>query len=124
MNKFFLRNTFFKSFFNWYQKTLRHPKHRWWLIAGTLLYILSPINLISDSIPILGWIDDGAILSLFVAEIAQLLLSRTQTNQQTVAQAASQTVYQTVSQTASQPFSQAFSDASTAVIDVKAVAVN
>jgi uncharacterized membrane protein YkvA (DUF1232 family) len=120
MNKFFLRHTFFKSFFNWYQNTLRHPKHRWWLIAGTLLYILSPINLISDSIPILGWIDDGAILSLFIAEMAQLLMSQAQANQQNVSQATSQAGYQKVSQTASQPFS----DASTAVIDVKAVPVS
>jgi uncharacterized membrane protein YkvA (DUF1232 family) len=31
------------------------------LIAG-LLYILSPIDLIPDFIPVVGWLDDGAVM--------------------------------------------------------------
>jgi len=28
-----------------------------------LLYIISPVDLVSDAIPVLGWIDDGLVLT-------------------------------------------------------------
>ncbi|NJP11877.1 MAG: DUF1232 domain-containing protein [Leptolyngbyaceae cyanobacterium RU_5_1] len=40
--------------YNWYRNTLRHPKYRWWIILGTLLYLLSPVDISPDMFPILG----------------------------------------------------------------------
>jgi uncharacterized membrane protein YkvA (DUF1232 family) len=64
-----------QSFYNWYQKTLEHPQYRWVLVGATLLYLLSPIDLSPDVIPILGWIDDGIVASLLVASLSQMLLA-------------------------------------------------
>lgn len=64
-----------QSFYHWYQTTIRHPKYRWLIIGGSLLYLLSPLDISPDFIPIVGWIDDGVIATLLVAEVGQLLLS-------------------------------------------------
>jgi uncharacterized membrane protein YkvA (DUF1232 family) len=60
----------------WYRETIRNPKYRWWIIGGSLLYLVSPINIATDMFPIVGWIDDGVIATLLVAELSQLLLAR------------------------------------------------
>jgi uncharacterized membrane protein YkvA (DUF1232 family) len=44
---------------------LRHPDAPAWLKLGTaliVLYVLSPIDLIPDAIPVLGWVDDLVIV--------------------------------------------------------------
>ena len=44
---------------------LRHPGAPAWLKVGTaliVLYVLSPIDLIPDAIPVLGWVDDLVIV--------------------------------------------------------------
>lgn len=64
-----------QSFYTWYKNTLNHPKYRWILVAGTLLYLLSPIDISPDFIPIIGWIDDGIVASIFVASLSQIVLS-------------------------------------------------
>ena len=64
-----------QGFYNWYKNTLNHPKYRWILVAGTLLYLLSPIDIAPDFIPIIGWIDDGIVASIFVASLSQIMLS-------------------------------------------------
>lgn len=67
-------NNFPQSIYNWYRNTLRNPKYRWWVILGSLLYILSPIDISPDFIPIIGQIDDVVILTLLVSEVSQLLI--------------------------------------------------
>ncbi len=67
---------FVESIYNWYRSVIRNPKYRWWIIAGTLVYLLSPIDIAPDFLPIIGWIDDGIIASLLVAELSQFLLER------------------------------------------------
>jgi uncharacterized membrane protein YkvA (DUF1232 family) len=62
--------------YNWYRSTLRNPKYRWWLIIGSLVYLFSPLDISPDFLPIIGWIDDGAVLTLLIAEISQLLGER------------------------------------------------
>ena len=67
-------DNFVQSFYAWYKQTMRHPKYRWLLIGGTLLYLISPIDIAPDFIPIIGWIDDAAIATLLAAEVSQVFL--------------------------------------------------
>ena len=58
---------------NWYRKALKHTKYRWLVILGTLLYLVSPLDISPDAFPIIGWIDDGIIVSLLISEVSQLV---------------------------------------------------
>lgn len=64
------------SFTEWYRKTIRDSKYRWLIILGTLAYLLSPIDLLPDMIPIIGQIDDVLILTVLVSEVSQILIER------------------------------------------------
>jgi uncharacterized membrane protein YkvA (DUF1232 family) len=61
--------------YKWYRNILRHPKYRWFVVLGTLLYILNPADFSPDFLPVLGWVDDGMIATLFVTEMSQVLLT-------------------------------------------------
>ncbi len=63
-----------QAFYSWYRATLRNPKYRWLLIGASLLYLVSPIDIAPDIIPIVGWIDDGIVATLLVSEVSQLLM--------------------------------------------------
>lgn len=65
-----------KSFYDWYRNTLRHPKYRWLIIIGSLVYLFSPLDISPDLFPIIGQVDDVAILALLVTEVSQLLKER------------------------------------------------
>ncbi|MEP0858367.1 YkvA family protein [Trichocoleus sp. DQ-U1] len=71
-----MNNFSIQSIYNWYRNSIRNPKYRWWVILGSLLYLFSPIDIAPDFIPIIGWIDDGVILTLLVAEVSQMLSQR------------------------------------------------
>ena len=60
--------------YTWYRNLLRNPLYRWWVILGTLVYILSPIDIAPDFIPILGQIDDVLLLSVLFSEVSALAL--------------------------------------------------
>lgn len=72
-----------KAISNWiYQSlrtTLRHPKYRWWIVLGSLAYLLSPFDLLPDFLPIAGWIDDGLLATIVIAEVSQLVSDRFKT---------------------------------------------
>ena len=53
-----------------YRNALRNPKYRGWVIGGTLLWLVNPIN----TVPILGEIDDAIVLTIFAAEVSQMAL--------------------------------------------------
>ncbi len=53
-----------------YRNALRNPKYRGWVIGGTLLWLVSPIN----AVPVLGEIDDAIVVTIFAAEISQVAL--------------------------------------------------
>jgi uncharacterized membrane protein YkvA (DUF1232 family) len=55
---------------------LRHPQAPAWLKAGTglvLLYLLSPIDLIPDVLPIIGVVDDMVLIPLAIRFMLQRL---------------------------------------------------
>jgi uncharacterized membrane protein YkvA (DUF1232 family) len=52
----------------------RNPKYRWWVILGTLLYFISPIDIAPDFIPFVGELDDVILMTLLVSEVSQLAL--------------------------------------------------
>ena len=64
------------SLYSWYRNTLRHPKYRWWMIIGTLVYLVSPFDISPDFLPIVGQIDDVMLATLLVTEVSQLFIER------------------------------------------------
>jgi uncharacterized membrane protein YkvA (DUF1232 family) len=62
------------KFYGWYKSTLRNTKYRWLIVAGSLIYLLSPIDISPDFLPIVGWIDDGILATLLVTELSQIAL--------------------------------------------------
>ena len=63
-----------ESFYSWYRGALRHPKYRWLIILGTATYLLSPIDISPDFLPIIGWLDDGLLATLLVTELSSLAM--------------------------------------------------
>lgn len=60
--------------FGWYRTLMRNPRYRWIVIAASLVYLVSPIDLSPDVIPIIGQIDDVILVTLLFSEVFQRLL--------------------------------------------------
>ncbi|WP_026735029.1 YkvA family protein [Fischerella sp. PCC 9605] len=58
------------------RKVLRNPKYRWFAIVASLFYLISPLDISPDVFPIVGWLDDGLIASLVVAEVSQIVVEQ------------------------------------------------
>lgn len=71
-----MKNVSVQAIYNWYRDLIKNPKYRWWVIGASLLYLVSPLDISPDVFPIVGWLDDGIIAGLLVAEVSQLLLDR------------------------------------------------
>lgn len=54
-----------------YRRLLTHPRYGVWVILGTLLYLISPIDISPDILPILGQVDDVALIVLMVSAASQ-----------------------------------------------------
>ncbi len=67
-----------QSVYNWYRKLVAHPKYRWWMIAGTLIYLLDPFDFMPDMIPLVGQLDDAVLVTLMVTELTQVVRDRLQ----------------------------------------------
>ena len=63
-----------ESFYNWYSSKITHPQYRWIIILGTMVYLFSPLDISPDVFPIIGWIDDGIVLTLLTTELSRLVL--------------------------------------------------
>ncbi|RCJ40213.1 hypothetical protein A6770_10735 [Nostoc minutum NIES-26] len=63
-----------QSLYTWYRNLLRNPKYRWWVILGTLVYLVSPFDIAPDFIPVVGQIDDVFLLTLLVSEVSGLVI--------------------------------------------------
>ena len=55
-----------------YRRGLRHSKYRGWVVAGTFLWLLNPIN----AIPVVGEIDDAVVLTILATEIVQVVMEK------------------------------------------------
>lgn len=53
------------------KKLLARPGMQMFLFICTLIYVISPIDLISDVLPVIGWLDDAAVL---LAELASFVV--------------------------------------------------
>lgn len=67
------------AFYNWYRTTLRHPKYRWFIIGASLIYLFSPLDIAPDLIPIVGQLDDAAVLVILASEITQMMVEKLKT---------------------------------------------
>ena len=63
-----------QAVYNWYRNLIRNPKYRWWVVLGTLVYFISPIDLLPDFFPVVGELDDVFLITLLVSEISQMLI--------------------------------------------------
>jgi uncharacterized membrane protein YkvA (DUF1232 family) len=61
---------------NWYRKLLRHSKYRWVVLMGTVMYLVSPLDISPDFMPFVGWIDDGLVATIAITEVTQMLVDR------------------------------------------------
>jgi uncharacterized membrane protein YkvA (DUF1232 family) len=65
-----------QSLYSWYRNTLRNPKYRWWIVLGTFVYLLSPFDILPDLFPLIGEIDDIALVTLLFAEVSQIVVEK------------------------------------------------
>ena len=42
-------------------------------VLAAALYVLSPVDLVSDLVPVLGWIDDGVVAALLLGLASRLM---------------------------------------------------
>lgn len=70
------------SLYDWYRNAIRHPKYRWWVMLGTVIYLVSPIDIAPDFIPILGQLDDVMLAGLLFTELSQMMIAKLQTRQE------------------------------------------
>ena len=80
-----------QSVYNWYRDTIRNPKYRWWIILGTMAYLVSPIDIAPDFLPVIGQIDDVAIAVLLISEISQMSIDYFKSRQTQTASASEAT---------------------------------
>ncbi|NEP18464.1 MAG: DUF1232 domain-containing protein [Leptolyngbya sp. SIO4C1] len=106
-----MKKSLFRVFHNWYRKAIKHPQYRWLVVLGTLFYLLSPLDISPDVFPIIGWLDDGAVVALLVTEMSQLMVEQLKSRSRQQTASFSQTdTFESVDPTAD-------------VIDVEAVRV-
>lgn len=70
------------SLYDWYRNAIRHPKYRWWVMLGTIIYLISPIDIAPDFIPILGQVDDVMLAGLLFTELSQMMIAKIQARQE------------------------------------------
>lgn len=76
LTKFFKLKFFNQVFFSWYRNLIRHPKYGIWIAIVSLLYLVNPLDISPDALPIIGLVDDGLIATLLLTEGVQLLRDR------------------------------------------------
>jgi uncharacterized membrane protein YkvA (DUF1232 family) len=67
-----------RPLYDLYRKALRHSQFRWLIVLGSLVYLVSPLDLSTDLLPVVGWIDDGVIVTILLTELSQVVLEQRQ----------------------------------------------
>jgi len=62
------------AFYNWYRTLLRHPKYRWLIIIASVVYLISPIDIAPDLVPIIGQLDDVTVMLILASEVTQIVI--------------------------------------------------
>ncbi|MEM6425189.1 MAG: DUF1232 domain-containing protein [Cyanobacteria bacterium P01_H01_bin.119] len=57
--------------FRWYRSLIFNPRYRGWVILATVLYLVIPFDISPDLLPLLGQIDDAALITLLAASLFQ-----------------------------------------------------
>ena len=97
--------------YRWFRQGIRNPATRQWVIAGVLVYLASPIDLVPSFFPGVGEIDDVVLVGLLLSELAQVWWGKkiNQTVEEVEAESSNTT---------------ASSSASSTVVDVDAVSID
>lgn len=61
---------------NFVRNGIRSSKYRWLFIIASIVYLISPLDISPDVMPIIGWLDDGMIITLLATEVSQLLIEK------------------------------------------------
>jgi uncharacterized membrane protein YkvA (DUF1232 family) len=73
-----MKNFTLSSIYQWYRGLLQNPQYRWWAVAATLVYVVSPIDFLPDVFPVIGVLDDTVLIGMLVSEMAQLAKNQLQ----------------------------------------------
>jgi uncharacterized membrane protein YkvA (DUF1232 family) len=78
-----MANFSLESIYNWYRDLVANPKYRWWVVGASLVYLLSPIDLLPEALlgP-LGLIDDAVIITVLATELTNILKDRVMASKQ------------------------------------------
>jgi uncharacterized membrane protein YkvA (DUF1232 family) len=71
---------------DWFTNLIRNSKYRWFVILGSLIYLVSPLDISPDVFPIIGWIDDGLLATIVVTELTQIALEKRRNSKRTISQ--------------------------------------
>jgi uncharacterized membrane protein YkvA (DUF1232 family) len=71
-----MKRSFRRPVLQWFTNLIRNSKYRWFVILGSLIYLVSPLDISPDVFPIIGWIDDGLLATLVATELTQMVLER------------------------------------------------
>ena len=63
-----------QAFYSWYRSAIRHPVWGWVIGLLTVAYLVSPIDISPDFIPVIGWLDDGILATLLITEVSSLAM--------------------------------------------------
>ncbi|MGF1522083.1 MAG: YkvA family protein [Leptolyngbyaceae cyanobacterium] len=88
-----------RFFIEGYRRLLTHPRYGVWVLLGTLLYVVSPIDISPDVLPIFGQIDDVALIVLLVSAASQWLSQQflaSQTTDSSTTTSEEETIQQTI----------------------------
>ncbi|MCG9884528.1 MAG: DUF1232 domain-containing protein [Cyanobacteria bacterium] len=65
------------AIYDLYRRGLRHPRYRWLIVGATLAYLISPVDLLPEVFPVVGVLDDAALVMLLLTELSQVALDWT-----------------------------------------------